>query len=190
MPSLGSRVSLRYRIPDGFTDVVGHLEALTPIVLVRTKTGELVEIAPGDVVSVRELSHVPVRNSQIRDLARREALARPAAEQHWSSGWLLRADPSADIQLNSAVPLEFSAGTAALAEIIDWYTQRGLPAWLDLPERLLPIRAAGVSPSRILTLGEQYVRVPDDDPAAIARFESLGFRLHHRARFVSATELI
>lgn len=190
MSSIGSRVSLRYRLPAGLTDVIGHLEALTPIVLVRTKTGELVEIEPDDVVSVRELSYAPVRNSQIRDLARIEALARPAAEQCWASGWLLRADPSAEIQLNSAAPLEFSAGTEALAEIIDWYTQRGLPAWLDLPERLLPIRATGVSPSRILTLGEEYVRVPDDDATAIVRFEAMGYRLHHRARYVLASDIL
>ena len=43
-PSVGSRVSVRYRLPAGaakpLTDVVGHLEALVPEVLVRTNYEE------------------------------------------------------------------------------------------------------------------------------------------------------
>lgn len=208
---VGSRVSLRYRLADSqaeaFTDVVGHLEALSPVVVVRTKSGERVEISPTDVVSARELSYAPVRNSQIRDLERTAALARPAVEQHWVVGWLLRADRTDDnLRSNSAAPLEFSAGLDALTHIIDWYTRRGLPAWLDLPERLLPVRSIGVQPSRMLTCdglpgtadpaiavtdtGLAYVRVPDDDQPAIARFEAMGFRLHHRARYVLASELV
>lgn len=207
--SVGSRVSLRYRIADGLTDVVGHLEALSPVVVVRTKSGERVEISPSEVVSVRELSYAPVRNSQIRDLERAAALARPTAEQRWSAGWLLRADAcDRDLRSNSAAPLDFSAGLEALTQIVDWYTQRGLPAWLDLPERLLPVRSAGVQPSRMLTCeqlpddgrtdpaigvtdaGLAYVRVADADQPAIARFESMGFRLHHRARYVLASDLV
>ena len=81
MPSVGSRVSLRYRLPEAgpesqaFTDVVGHLEALTPAVVVRTKSGERVEISPAAVMSVRELSHAPVRNSEIRAVEYAAALA-------------------------------------------------------------------------------------------------------------------
>lgn len=193
---VGSRVSLRYRLPDGtaesFTDVVGHLEALAPIVVVRTKSGERVAVSPADVMSVRELSHAPVRNSQIRDLERAAALAHPAAEQQWLAGWLLRADTgNTDLRFNSAAPLEISAGLDALPGIIAWYAQRGLEPWLDLPERLLPVRLAGVSPSRMLVdpAGE-YARVADDDPDALARYESLGYRLHHRARYVLASDLL
>ncbi|MEZ0051036.1 hypothetical protein ABIA30_002034 [Mycobacterium sp. MAA66] len=210
MPSVGSRVSLRYRVPEGLTDVIGHLEALSPVVVVRTKSGERVELSPADVVSVRELSHTPVRNSQIRDLERTAALARPAAEQQWAAGWLLRADvEDAELRSNSAAPLEFSAGLGTLAQIIEWYAARGLPPWLDLPERLLPVRAAGAHPSRMMTCdrlaeidgpidpavavtasGLAYLRIPEDDAPRIARFESLGFRLHHRARYVLATDLV
>jgi len=193
---VGSRVSLRYRLPEGqteaFTDVVGHLESLTPIVVVRTKSGERVQISPADVLSVRELSHAPVRNSQIRDLERTAALAHPAAEQQWLAGWLLRADPdTTDLRSNSAAPLDISAGLAALADIVAWYTERGRQPWLDLPERLLPVRLAGVSPSRMLIdpAGE-YVRVADDDAEALVRYESMGYRLHHRARYVLASDLL
>lgn len=159
MPSVGSRVSLRYRIPSGsndvaLTDVVGHLEALDPLVLVRTKAGDIVEVDPADVVSVRELSHAPVRNSEIRALEHAAALAWPGTEQHWCDGWLLRAGPGIGqghtSRANSAVPLLFSSSTEALPAIIDWYAQRDLEPWLALPERLLPIKAAGIKATRVL----------------------------------------
>lgn len=204
---IGSRVSLRYRIPEGLTDVVGHLEAIHPLVVVRTRSDGLVEVDPADVVSVRELSHAPVRNSQIRDLERIAALAHPAAEQEWLAGWLLRADPeNSDRRANSAAPLEFSAALDTVQQIIDWYARRGLPPWLDLPERLLPVRAPGEGPSRMLTreglpatpdpavsvtaAGVAYVRVPEDDPSTLARLAAMGFRLHHRSCFVSASDLV
>lgn len=156
MPSVGSRVSLRYRIPSApndaaLTDVVGHLEALDPVVVVRTKSGETVEIDPADVVSTRELSHTPVRNSEIRALEHAAALAWPGTEQHWQDGWLLRAGGGHTSRANSAVPLLFSSNTEALPAVIDWYAQRHLEPWLALPERLLPIKAAGIKPTRMLT---------------------------------------
>ena len=156
MPSVGSRVSLRYRIPSALndaalTDVVGHLEALGPVVVVRTKSGDAVEIDPADVVSVRELSHAAVRNSEIRALEHAAALAWPGTEQHWCDGWLLRAGGGHTSRANSAVPLLFSSNTEALPAIIDWYAQRHLEPWLALPERLLPIKAAGIKPTRMLT---------------------------------------
>lgn len=284
MPSVGSRVSLRYRLPEpeveAFTDVVGHLEALTPLVVVRTKSGERVEIVPADVLSVRELSHAPVRNSEIRAVEHAAARAWPGTEQHWVDGWLLRAG-GPTMHTNSAVPLLFSSDLTALPAIADWYAARGLQPWLALPERLLPVRAEGIAPYRVLTaelpggpevtlpshpddgwlaihgqdvpgevltavvdgdvafatvsdaavgrvavttapdgtvwaglsdvavlesqrrrgLGRAvcaemlawaagrgatraYVRVPDDNTAATALAESMGFRLHHRCRYV------
>ncbi|MDR3659838.1 MAG: GNAT family N-acetyltransferase [Mycobacterium sp.] len=155
MYSVGTRVSLRYRLPESpaeaFTDVVGHLEALAPAVVVRTKSGERVEISSADVMSVRELSHAPVRNSQIRALEHAAALAWPGTEQRWLEGWLLRAGGGATMRANSAVPLLFSSDLTALPAIVDWYAERGLPPWLALPERLLPVRDAGTQPIRVLT---------------------------------------
>lgn len=148
--SCGSRVSLRYRISDGLTDVVGHLEALEPMVVVRPKSGEPVEIDPADVVSVRELSHTPVRNSEIRALEHAAALAWPGTEQHWQDGWLLRAGSGHTSRANSAVPLLFSSTTQSLPQITSWYADRGLQPWLALPERLLPITAAGIKSTRVL----------------------------------------
>ena len=66
-PELGTRVTVRYRRPDGsvppLTDVIGHLLDTTPLVRVRTKTGEVVQFAPGSVVALGTLSDVPVRAS-------------------------------------------------------------------------------------------------------------------------------
>lgn len=154
LPVLGSRVSLRYRLPAGsakpLTDVIGHLERLEPTVLIRAKDGELVDIAPADVVTVRELSHTPVRASEIRTLEHAAALAWPGVEQQWSGGWLLRAGHGITSRANSAIPLDVSAQIAHLALVRDWYRERDLPAWLALPERLLPIRTPGIKPARVM----------------------------------------
>lgn len=153
-PTPGTRVSLRYRLPAGsakpLTDVVGHVERVEPTVLVRTKSGELVDIAPGDIVSVRELSYAPVRASEIRALEHAAALAWPGTEQHWHRGWFLRAGGGVTSRANSAVPLDISAQIGGLPAVVDWYRERGLPPWLALPERLLPIRGPGVKPTRVM----------------------------------------
>lgn len=154
LPALGSRVSLRYRLPAGsakpLTDVIGHLERLDPTVLIRTKDGELVDVAPADIVSVRELSHAPVRASEIRALEHAAALAWPGVEQQWLGGWLLRAGHGVTSRANSAIPLGVSAQIADLSAVRDWYRERDLPAWLALPERLLPIRTSGIKPARVM----------------------------------------
>ncbi|MGV0811330.1 GNAT family N-acetyltransferase [Mycolicibacterium boenickei] len=154
LPAPGSRVSLRYRLPAGsakpLTDVIGHLERLEPTVLIRTKDGELVDVAPADIVSVRELSHAPVRASEIRALEHAGALAWPGLEQQWLGGWLLRAGHGVTSRANSAIPLGMSAQIADLSAVRDWYRERDLPAWLALPERLLPVRTPGIKPTRVM----------------------------------------
>ena len=178
VPPVGSRVSIRYRLPTGeFTDVIGHVQRLDPVVL-RTKSGELVEIAPADVTAVRELSDAPARASEIRALEHAAALAWPGTEQHWHDGWLLRAGGGYTSRANSAVPLDFSATIAALPGVIDWYERRGLAPWLALPERLVPVRAAGIKNTRVmvsdLSGGEAHPEVTlldRPDPAWLTGYE-------------------
>lgn len=140
-PEPGTRVSVRYRRARGsvppLTDVVGHLLAVEPVVRVRTKTGAVVEFAPGDVVALRVLTDAPVRTSQIRTLEHAAALACPGVERTWLDGWLLRAAPGAGSEPNSAVPLDFSAQVSALPAIADWYRRRGLTPRLAIPDRVL-----------------------------------------------------
>ncbi len=154
LPPIGSRVSLRYRLPAGttppLTDVIGEVQAVEPVIVLRTKSDGLVEVAPADVVTVRELSAVPVRASEIRALEHAAALAWPGTEQSWHDGWLLRAAGGYTSRANSAVPLDFSATIAAVAGIVDWYAQRDLAPWLALPERLLPVRAEGIKHTRVM----------------------------------------
>lgn len=140
-PPTGTRVTVRYRRPAGsvppLTDAVGHLLQLDPVVRVRTRAGEIVEFAAADAVTVRRLTDVPVRNSQIRAVEHAAALAWPGVEQHWLDGWLLRAGHGSTRRANSAVPLEFSASAAAVPAIVDWYTSRGRRPLLAVPDRLL-----------------------------------------------------
>jgi ribosomal protein S18 acetylase RimI-like enzyme len=182
VPPVGARVSIRYRLPAGsappMTDVIGHVQALDPLVVVRTKSGELVEIDPLDVVAVRELSHAPVRASEIRALEHAAALAWPGTEQHWHDGWLLRAAGGYTSRANSAVPLDFSANITALPGIINWYERRGLAPWLALPDRLVPIRATGIKNTRVMVTAipeaESHAKVTfldRPDPAWLACYE-------------------
>ena len=147
-------MSLRYRLPPGsappLTDVIGHLVSVAPEVEVRTKSGDVVVVARAAVVSVRELSHTPVRASEIRAVEYAAALAWPGLEQRWLGGWFLRAGGGVTSRANSAVPLEFSAALADLDAIADWYAERDLPPWLALPERLLPVRVDGVKQTRVM----------------------------------------
>jgi hypothetical protein len=145
-PDLGTRVTVRYRRRPGsippLTDAVGHLLAVDPVVRVRTKTGAVVECTPADVVALRILTDAPVRTSEIRALEHAAAAAWPAtehSEQTWLDGWLLRAEPGAEIEANSAVPLDISARPDAIGAIVAWYADRGLIPRLAIPDRLLRV---------------------------------------------------
>lgn len=142
-PDLGTRVTVRYRRPAGalppLTDAVGHLLAIDPVVRVQTKTGAVVEFGPADVVALRPLTDAPVRTSAIRALEQAAATARPAAEQAWLNGWLLRADSDDELPLNSAVPLNISARLSTLPAIAAWYQRRGRTPRLAIPDRLLSV---------------------------------------------------
>ncbi|MGV0746101.1 N-acetylglutamate synthase, CG3035 family [Mycolicibacterium sp. XJ870] len=171
LPAVGTRVSLRYRLPPDsvkpLTDVIGHVEQVAPTVLVRTKSGELVDVAPDDIVSVRELSHTPVRASEIRAVEHAAALGWPGVEQQWHRGWFLRAGLGVTSRGNSAIPLDPSAQIADLPAVVDWYRARDLPAWLALPERLLPVRAEGIKPARVMVRD-----VPTDPVPVSATFQA------------------
>ncbi|BCQ10803.1 hypothetical protein JMUB5695_04262 [Mycobacterium heckeshornense] len=156
-PDPGTRVTVRYRRPPGsvppLTDAVGQLLQVDPVVRVRTKTGAVVQFAPGDAVALRVLTDMPVRTSQIRGLEHAAALAWPGVEQHWVDGWLLRAGHGVTVSANSAVPLDISAALSAIPAIVDWYRQRGLTPRLAVADRLLRVAAAGEHPHQMLVRG-------------------------------------
>lgn len=246
-PDLGTRVTVRYRLPAGsvppLTDAVGHLLAVDPLVRVRTKTGAVVQFAPTDVVALRALTDAPVRTSDIRAVEHAAAAAWPGAEQAWVDGWLLRAGPGSFA--DSAVPLDISAQMTALPAIVDWYRRRHLTPRLAIPDRLLPIPTgvpserteqilvrdlSGVTPgqrrdggwraavteapdgTRWLCLAADgpappecetllgwgaaqgatrgCLQVGDDDADNLTLAAALGFRLHHRRRYIRAIDTV
>src|SRR3981081_4200906 len=93
-PAVGTRVVVRYRLPAGsvppLTDMIGHLLAVGPTLRVRTKRGDVVEIAAADVVAIKPLAAAPVRTADIRNLEHAAALAWPGLEQQWLGGMLRR----------------------------------------------------------------------------------------------------
>ena len=60
---VGARVVLRHRVPDGgLTDVLGHVERWADgVVAVRTRTGELVEVAEAALVAGKRVPPAPPR---------------------------------------------------------------------------------------------------------------------------------
>lgn len=169
VPPVGSRVSLRYRLPAGsvppLTDVVGQLLEAGAVLRVRTKRGDVVNIAATDVVAVKALTAAPVRTGDIRNQEYAAALAWPGVEQHWVDGWLLRYGHGSTRRANSAVPLEVRGDRSALPAIVDWYAARGAPPLLVAPDRLfrvppdVPVDGENVVMTRELT-PEVPVSVP------------------------------
>lgn len=166
LPGIGVRVSLRYLRPQGsqppMGDVIGQVVETGPVVRVRSADGVIHEFRHADVLYVRRLTDRPVKNSAIRSVEHAAALAWPAGEHQWLDGWLLRAEPGADLAANSAVPLDMFAHPNTIPAIIDWYAQRDLPPTLAIPERLLRV------PESIPDLWETRTLVrelPADAPA-------------------------
>jgi ribosomal protein S18 acetylase RimI-like enzyme len=143
------------------SDVVGHLLDVGSTLRVRDKAGDVIAVAAADVVAVRVLSDVPVRNSDIRKLEHAAALAWPGIEHEWLDGWFARFGHGHSSRANSAVPLDPSATLSAVPAIIDWYRERGQPAWLAVPDRLLVVGAAGTKTTRLMTR-------PTPDPVEVA----------------------
>lgn len=130
------------------TDVVGHIvdpggdPGVDPggdpgrVVRIRTRHGDVVDVAVDDVLAVRVVPEMPVRTGEIRNLEHAAALAWPGTEQHWLNGWLLRFGGGATRRANSAVPLRYSS-VAEIAQTLDMYAARGLPALVSVPDRLI-----------------------------------------------------
>ena len=164
LPPVGTRVTLRYRLPAGsvppLTDVIGHLLDTEQQVRVRTKTGAVVEVAPDDVVAVKALTAAPVRTSQIRATEHAAAMAWPGIERHWLGGWLLRAAGGHTHRANSAVPLGVEADLGAVPSIVDWYASRGLTPWLSVPDRLLRLKDVPAQLETVVMVRD----LPPDEP--------------------------
>jgi GNAT superfamily N-acetyltransferase len=185
IPAVGTRVSLRYRLPAGsvppLSDVVGHLLDVGSTLLVRTKRGDVVDVSAADVVAIRALSDQPVRTGDIRNLEHAAALAWPGVEQQWLGGWLLRSGRGSTRRANSAVPLGLSRDDDTSA-IVAWYADRGLAPLLSVPDRMFRLphgahtEAETIVMTRELTVGLGY----ESDVALAPRPDDQWSRLYER----------
>jgi GNAT superfamily N-acetyltransferase len=174
---------VRYRLPAGsappLTDVIGHLEAIGPTLRVRTKRGDVVDVAAADVVAIKALASAPVRTGDIRNLEHAAALAWPGVEHEWLGGWLLRFGYGSTRRANSAVPLDVPTG-GGVSTLIDWYATRGLAPLVAAPDRLLRV------PPGVPTDAENLVMTGDvttQRPSAVsiaARPDDEWLRLYRR----------
>ncbi|MCV7421120.1 GNAT family N-acetyltransferase [Mycobacterium yunnanensis] len=184
VPEVGTRVSLRYRLPAGsvppMSDVVGHLREVGPTLLVETKAGDVVNVSVADVVSLRPLSAAPVRNRDIRNLEHAAALGWPGVEREWLGGWLLRAGHGSTRRANSAVPLLPTPGEHT-DQIAQWYAARGLPALLAVPDRLVRISADRPTDGENVVMARHLADGVDAAPLKVtSRPDDDWLRLHPR----------
>ena len=127
-----TRVVVRYRLPAGsvppLTDVIGHLVAVGPTLSVRTKRGDVVDIAADDVVAIKALAAAPVRTGDIRNLEHAAALgvARHRAAVARAAGCCASATEAPAVRIRLC-RLMFDGGADADA-IVDWYAARGVAA--------------------------------------------------------------
>ncbi|MGV9709290.1 N-acetylglutamate synthase, CG3035 family [Gordonia sp. NPDC003424] len=182
-PFAGDRVVVRYRLgaatpsdwrptPNpgtrgpSLSDVTGILvDDGDPLMIDRD--GTPASIPRSEIVSIRLLSRLTVRNTEIRNLEAAAAAAWPGLVSTMIDGWLVRAGGGFTRRANSAVPVEFGARAdgSTLEAIRDWYTERGLPTLLALPDRLLPVGQVDGRPAsgdiHVLVADVPDLRIPD-----------------------------
>ncbi|HJT95957.1 MAG TPA: GNAT family N-acetyltransferase, partial [Mycobacterium sp.] len=148
---------------------------------VRTKRGDVVQIAAADVVAIKALAAAPVRTSQIRATEQAAAMAWPGVEHQWLDGWLLRAAGGYTHRGNSAVPLGVEADLAALPSIVEWYGSRGLTPWLSVPDRLLRL-PDGFQPhlETVVMVGDLLAGEPDSAVTLMPEPDERWLRLYER----------
>ncbi|MBY6539528.1 GNAT family N-acetyltransferase [Rhodococcus sp. BP-349] len=187
-PVPGSRVVLRYRLPDGstppFTDVIGVLTRSGAAVTVRPESGDPVTVPAERIVALKALAPRPVRNSEIRGLESAAADAWPGLEQEWIGGWLLRAGAGVTRRGNSASPLRPDASTVDLPAVAAWYRDRDLQPSLSLPDRLLrpPAGWSLSAEAVVLTLPIPPSTGPDTDTERVAVPDERWLAHHPRYR--------
>jgi N-acetylglutamate synthase len=174
---------VRYRLPAGsvppLTDVIGHLEAIGPILRVRTKRGDVVDVAAAHVVAIKTLAAAPVRTGDIRNLEHAAALAWPGVEQRRLGGWLLRFGRGSTRRANSAVPLDVPTGSDVSA-IIDWYAARSVAPLVAAPDRLFRIPPGVPIGAETLVMTDDVTTHRPSEVAIAARPDDEWLRLYRR----------
>lgn len=181
---VGQRVTVRRHLEPGetshlYTDVIGHVVALEPELVVRRASGEELTIPDQDVAVLKVLPPKPVRARDVREREYAGALAWPGTEFELVDGWFCRAGDDWSYRGDSAVPVLPWASFDDLDRVRDWYAARGLPLRLVEVDRLVntsrlmlddaPVDPARVSSGRELLLCTADCReLLDDFSAAVA----------------------
>jgi len=139
---VGRRVSVRRRVADGLTDVVGHLlDVSDASMTVLRRDGEVVHLDPATVTAAKVVPAAPVRRGwevpavSAEDMQRTCWAGWPAREHEMLGDWVLRAHGGITGRANSTLAVG-DAGRplpAALDAVREWYAGRGLPPLLQLP---------------------------------------------------------
>jgi ribosomal protein S18 acetylase RimI-like enzyme len=181
---VGSRVVVRYKLPAGavppLTDVIGQLLETGPLLRVRTKHGDVVDIPVADVVAIKALTASPVPTGDIRNIEYAAALAWPGVEHEWLDGWLLRFGRGSTRRANSAVPLNVPTDTAVRA-LVDWYAVRETAPLLAVPDRLFRISPGVATDAENLVMtGDVTASEPGDAVTIAVRPDDEWLRLYRR----------
>lgn len=215
-PTVGDRIVIRYRLdyagapsdwraapnPASSTgpsqsDVTGLLvESDTRAVRVD-RDGEVVAIPRGAITSIRLLSRRVVRNSEIRDVERALCAGCDATDRTEIDGWSVCAGGSTP-RGRGAVPVEFNAPSAAVAEILGWYADLDEAPLALIPDRLVrPGRVtvddahewevlvadspAVVDSASAIQVSDDLwaIEIPADDAHARTAARAAGYELHH-----------
>ncbi|MBB1035853.1 GNAT family N-acetyltransferase, partial [Dietzia sp. CQ4] len=158
---VGMRVVVRRHLEDGqsshlYTDVIGHVVELDPVLVVRRESGEEVRIADPDIAVLKVLPPRPVPARDVRAHEYAGALAWPGTEFELVDGWFCRAGDDWSYRGNSAVPVLPWASCRELDGVRDWYSARGLPLRLVAVDRLVDadrmvLDGVPVDPARVST---------------------------------------
>ena len=156
---VGERVVVRRHLEPGqsshlYTDVIGHVVALEPELVVRRESGEELRIPDGDIAVLKILPPKPVRARDVRAREFASALAWPGTEFDVVDGWFCRAGDDWSYRGNSAVPVLPWADCRDVDGVRDWYAARGLPLRLVDVDRLvrsdqMMLDGAPVNPARV-----------------------------------------
>jgi ribosomal protein S18 acetylase RimI-like enzyme len=125
---VGARVSVRRQVGGEVGDVVGDLESLDADQLaIRRTGGDLALVATRDVTAARVVGPSPLAARELEAVSGR---LWPATESEWLGQWCLRAAAGFTARANSVRPLGDPGVDLddALARVVAWYGQRGLPA--------------------------------------------------------------
>ncbi|MEV6969144.1 GNAT family N-acetyltransferase [Hamadaea sp. NPDC051192] len=142
---IGSRVVVRRRVQTGerplYTDLLGELTEITPTEVVILTSAGAVRVP---VDEIHRAKPVPARRGptarEIAEVERAATRAWPPAELAWLGDWRLRAAGGYTGRANSALPVGDPGVplTAAIEQVVAFYTERDLPPQVDVP---LPLAA-------------------------------------------------